>query len=216
MRGECKADSIVVHNGVDLSEFTPDGPGDKPHDFYRILLVEGNLGGGYEQGLVTAVEMVRLLNRRLEKPTHLMVVGKVPSELKESLSSEDVTIEWKGLVRREDIPEIDRSAHLLFSSDVNAACPNSVIEAMACGLPVIGYDTGALKELIAAGTGEIAPYGSDVWQLKKPDVHALADAAQKVLQAQEDYAKRAREYARAHFDIQKIADCYLEMLIANL
>ena len=215
VRGECKANSIVVHNGVDLQEFNLVGPGSKPVDFYRMLLVEGNLGGGYEQGLITAVDMVKLLNRRLDKPTQLMIVGKVPHALKESVSSGEVNIEWKGIVRREEIPEIDRSAHVLFSADINAACPNSVIEAMACGLPVIGYDTGALKELVAAGTGEIAPYGSDVWQLKQPDVHALADAAQKVLQAQEDYSKKAREHARAHFDIQMIADRYLEMLLAS-
>jgi glycosyltransferase involved in cell wall biosynthesis len=215
VRGECKAPSSVVYNGVDLKEFNPVGPGSKPVDYYRMLLVEGNLGGGYEQGLITAVDTVKLLNRRLDKPTQLMVVGKVPLSLKESVSSGEVNIEWKGIVRREDIPEIDRSAHVLFSSDINAACPNSVIEALACGLPVIGYDTGALEELIAPGTGEIAPYGSDVWQLKQPDVHALADAAQKVLQAQDVYSKRAREHAQAHFDIHRIADCYLEMLLAS-
>jgi len=29
----------------------------------------------------------------------------------------------------------------------NAACPNSVIEAVCCGLPVVGYDSGSMKEL---------------------------------------------------------------------
>ena len=103
VHGICKANSIVVHNGVDLQEFNPVGPGSKPIDFYRMLLVEGNLGGGYEQGLITAVDAVKLLNRRLDKPTQLMVVGKVPHALKESVSSGDVNIEWKGIVRREDV-----------------------------------------------------------------------------------------------------------------
>lgn len=212
-RGECRADSIVVHNGVDLQAFSPSAIDSKPADFFRVLLVEGNLGGGYEQGLTTAVEMVKLLTRRIDKPVELMVVGKASPELRQSVSTAGVDINWRGIVRREDIPEIDRSAHLLFSADINAACPNSVIEAMACGLPVIGYDTGALKELVGLGCGEIAPYGSDVWQLQKPDIHALADAAQKVLFMQDIYSKKARNFAQAHFDIQMVADRYLSMLL---
>jgi len=215
VRGEVGARTCVVHNGVDLQEFSPQGVDSKPHDHYRVLLVEGNLGGGYEQGLTTAVEMVRLLNRRIEKEARLMVVGRVPAELREQVSGLGVAIEWRGVVRREEIAEIDRSAHVLFSADINAACPNSVIEAMACGLPVIGYDTGALKELIPDGTGEVVPYGSDVWQLKRPDIHALADVAQSVLSRWEEYSKNARQHAEAHFDINFVADRYLEMLLGE-
>jgi glycosyltransferase involved in cell wall biosynthesis len=215
VHGEAKAISTVVHNGVDLQEFSPEGTSSKPEDKFRILLVEGNLGGGYEQGLTTAVEMVKLLNQRLEKTTELVVVGRVSAELKASVADQGVSIDWKGVVPRENIPEIDRSAHVLFSADINAACPNSVIEAMACGLPVIGYDTGALRELVVAGTGEIAPYGSDIWQLRKPDIHALADAAQKILVAQSAYSKKARQHALANFDIQLLTNRYLDMLIAD-
>lgn len=213
--GESRSRAIVVHNGVDLQEFTPDGPHSRPVDKFRILLVEGNLGGGYEQGLLTAVEMVQLLNRRMEKAAELMVVGRASEDLKAMVAGSGVAIDWQGVVPREDIPAIDRSAHVLFSADINAACPNSVIEALACGLPVIGYDTGSMKELVAEGCGEIAPYGSDVWKLRKPNIHALADAAQKVLLSQPGYSKKAREYALAKFDIQMVTDRYLEMLTAD-
>lgn len=215
VHGESKVDAIVVHNGVDLNEFTPEGYHSKPDDKFRILLVEGNLGGGYEQGLTTAVELVKLLNRRMEKTTGLMVVGRVSAELMGSVADQGVSIEWKGVVPREQIPEIDRSAHVLFSADINAACPNSVIEAMSCGLPVVGYDTGSLRELVVPGAGEIAPYGSDIWQLRKPDIHALADAAQTILMSQSAYSKKARQHALANFDIQRMTDRYLEMLLAD-
>jgi hypothetical protein len=40
--------SSVVHNGVDLEQYQPHGPGAPPSDRSRILVVEGNLGGGYD------------------------------------------------------------------------------------------------------------------------------------------------------------------------
>jgi glycosyltransferase involved in cell wall biosynthesis len=144
-----------------------------------------------------------------------MVVGRVPESLQKQFDDSGIDIYWRGVVKREEIPAIDRSAHMLFSSDINAACPNSVIEALACGLPVIGYDTGSLAELVTNGAGAIARYGGDVWKLEKPDAHALADAAQLVLNNQESSRLAARARAVELFDIQRIADQYLQVLIGN-
>ncbi len=64
-------------------------------------------------------------------------------------------------VKREHIPWLMRSSHLLFSAEVNPPCPNSVIEALACGLPVIGFDTGSLSEIVQGGAGRLVPYGRE-------------------------------------------------------
>ncbi len=98
---------------------------------------------------------------------------------------------------REQIPQIDRSAHLLFSADINAACPNSVIEAMACGLPVVGFDTGALNELVLGDSGRIVAYGGDVWKLDHPDIDALAKAAVEILNDQLRFRSAARAQAES-------------------
>lgn len=213
--GDPKSPLRVIYNGVDVQEFTPDAHEAPPTDRYRVLMVEGNLGGGYEQGLETAAKLVKLLNQRMDKLVELMVVGNVPDALKKMANQIQGGIVWRGVVRREAIPSIDRSAHLLFSADVNAACPNSVIEALACGLPVIGFDTGSLPELVTGQTGEIAAYGADVWKLQKPDLHALVDAAAKVLGDLESYRRAARWHAAADYDIQRITDQYLDVLLGE-
>ena len=132
----------VIYNGVNLSSYTPVGPSERPQDHYRLLLVEGSLGGGYEMGLETAVKLAQALDRmpNVDKPVAVTVVGRVAAGLQARWQHQaEMRIEFTGPVPRERIPEIDRSAHLLYSADVNAACPNSVIEALACGLPVAGF-----------------------------------------------------------------------------
>jgi glycosyltransferase involved in cell wall biosynthesis len=123
-----------------------------------------------------------------------MVVGEVSDELKAHAHTlaPDLWITWRGVVPREDIPAIDRAAHVLFSTDLNAACPNSVIEALACGLPVLAYDTGALAEMVQDGAGEVVPYGADHWQLEDPLIPPLAEACLTHLQDNPAYRQRAR------------------------
>ena len=213
--GTVKAAGTVIYNGVDLAEFSPLGANSRPDDRYRMLVLEGRLGGGYEQGLLTAVKAAELLNQRLEKPLELMVVGEVPESLRRLVSSAQVNILWRGVVKRHEVSEIDRSAHFLFSSDINAACPNSVVEALACGLPVIGYDTGALPELLSNNAGCIAAYGGDVWKLDKPNIYALVDAAQEVLKDHEKFSLSARKQAETYFDIHAIARSYQKVLLED-
>jgi glycosyltransferase involved in cell wall biosynthesis len=174
--------------------------------------VEGHLGGGYEQGLFSGVQLVKLLNQRMNKPVELLVVGDVPAEIRIQAESISSSVVWRGVVKREEIPALDRSAHLFYSSDVNAACPNSVIEALACGLPVTGFDTGALPELVPSSVGRIAKYGGDVWNLDKPNIYALADGAHAVLRDIENLRKGARKFAEENFDIDQITSQYLKVL----
>jgi glycosyltransferase involved in cell wall biosynthesis len=212
--GPTKVSNSVIYNGVDLNAYTPDGPSSRPEDHYRLLLVEGSLGGGYEMGLETAVQLAESLARtqNLDKPVELVVVGQVAADLQARWQQQaQVPLQFTGLVARDRIPEIDRSAHLLYSADVNAACPNSVIEALACGLPVVGFDTGALPELVTGYAGRIVPYGRDVWRLEAPDVPALTCAAAEILADPPRFRSAARTRARQAFGLERMVLAYLEV-----
>ena len=212
--GKTPVSSTVIYNGVDLTQYTPEGSHDRPTDRYRLLLVEGSLQGGYEMGLETAVQLTQSLISNLQSPVELMIVGKVSPELKAAWDTKaGFPIHWAGLVPREKIPEIDRSAHLLYSADINAACPNSVIEAIACGLPVAAFDTGALPELVSPPAGCVVPYGGDPWQLDAPDVGALAKGAVEMIEVGEDMRRAARAHAEALFGLEKMVEKYLRVLL---
>ena len=210
--GKTHADSKIIHNGVDLNIYKQ---GKTPsHPPYKLLLVEGSLGGGYEMGLDNAIRLTEILQTKHSLPVELNVVGKITEEHKKKVEAKtNISIKWIGTVPRERIPEIDQSAHLFFSADLNAACPNSVIEALACGTPVIAFDTGALKELVIGNSGRVVPYGSNPWNIEQPDVESLADASVEILQNQNRFRKAAREQAEANLSLEKMVDRYLDILL---
>jgi glycosyltransferase involved in cell wall biosynthesis len=220
--GPAPVPNSVVYNAVDLETYSPTAPSSgypiTQSPIYRVLLVEGSLMGGYELGLETAVKLVEQLNTEyrdpLVKPVELMVAGRVSEAVKSRWAQKtDIKIEWAGLIPHEQIPELDRSAHLLYSSDINAACPNSVIEALACGLPVLAFDTGALPELVTGDSGRVVAYGGDPWQLEAPDTPKLAEAAVEILTDQPRFRSGARARAEKAFGLEPMINQYLDALI---
>lgn len=227
VRGQAPGTSSVVYNGVDLAIYSPDGtdsynfPARPPQDRWRLLMVEGSLMGGYEQGLESGLHLAAGVSTALPgKPVELVVAGRVAPPVQAAADARAIelsgkhpfSLQWAGLVERDRIPELDRSAHVLFSSDINAACPNSVIEALACGCPVVAYDTGALPELITGDSGRLAAYGGDPWQLDPPDREMLVQAALPVLAEQERYRRAARQRAESALSLDKMVAGYLQAL----
>ena len=209
--GPERVPSSIIHNGVDLSVFTPEGPHERPSNRFQLLLVEGSLQGGYEAGLENAVALAE--NAAKKYPVELVIAGHVSPEIQSEIKMRStIPIRWAGQVPNEKIPMLDRSGHLLYSSDLNAACPNSVIEAMACGLPVVAFATGAIPELVTGDSGRTVEYGGDPWKLDKPDIPALADAAIEIIQNQRRYRKAARRRAEEAFGLDKMVDAYLDVL----
>ena len=211
--GPTNVQHAVIRNGVDLERYSPDGPQDRPTGVVRVLVVEGRLEGGYEIGLDHAIEFSTHLARLHEGAVELMIVGQVSDALMRSAQNRSsVPLRWAGSVPREAIPDLDRSAHLFFAADIHPACPNAVIEALACGLPVVGFDTGALKEIVDARSGQIVPYGADPWGLERPDFEALARGALDVLQDLDTFRVGARRRAEEEFGLDGMIQGYLEAM----
>ncbi len=213
VHGKISTPHQVTYNGVDLDLYTPDGPYERPIDSHRLLMVEGRLGGGYEIGLASAMQVVEYLKHHHDMPVELVVAGEVPDRVKAYWEENSlIDVRWAGLVPREQIPQLDRSAHLLYSADLNAACPNAVVEALACGLPVLSFDTGALPEMVTGEAGRVVPYGGDPWRLDPADTLSLADAAEEILRNQESFRQGARARAEAAFNLDDMIDSYLKAL----
>ncbi|MCI0550495.1 MAG: glycosyltransferase family 4 protein [Anaerolineae bacterium] len=210
--GIARVPSSVILNGVDLSRYTPDGLHERPSQHIRLLVVEGSLAGGLDSGLHHAVKLSHALSNKFK--IELFIVGRVDSHTQNKLKHQNAfRIKFMNAIPREQIPWLMRSSHLLFSSEVNPPCPNSVIEALACGLPVIGFDTGSLSEIVQGNAGRIVPYGANEWKLEKPDIPTLANAAAEVLEDQTRFRNSARKRAESEFALDKMVDEYLKVLL---
>ncbi len=138
---ELSSEPIVVGNGFDM----------KKYDFYSY-------GGGPlgwagriapEKGLEDAVKVASILEDKLlvwgfmEDPSYASYVEElVPSG----------TIDWRGFLPTDKFQEELRTCRAFINTPKwNEAYGNVVIEAMACGVPVVAYDKGGPGELIQPG-----------------------------------------------------------------
>lgn len=215
--GSQKTPHTVIYNAVDLTEFYPGDSSYKDGEEVRMLVVEGSFKGGHERDLRNAVEAAHSLADLMHAPVRLMIAGKVPDLFKIDIPTHpSVIIDWLGMVPHADISDLDRSAHLFFPAEINAACPNSLIEALACGLPVVGYATGSLPELVGEDGGMIVPYNGDFWNLEAPRSEPLAKAACEVLANHREFQRGARKRAETLFSVAEMVEEYRKMLLDPL
>lgn len=203
----------VIINGVDLDFYTPDGEHQRPDNIYRMLLLEGSLARGLNSGLFHGVAVAQKLAEKY--PIEVVVAGTVDESTKQKINSvaKNLSVKFLGTVPREKIPHLIRSSHLMYCAEVNPPCPNSVIESLACGLPVIGFDSGSLKELVGESAGVIVPYGANPWKLEMPDISTLATSAEKILMEQNQFRASARKRAESEFGLDKMVESYLDVLL---
>ncbi len=212
--GKVPIEDTVIHNGVDLELFTPKGKGKPPDDMIRIMVTEGSFYGGHERDLFNAVGFAKGMAEISSKRVELVIASRAPKDMLAKLPKyTNLDIRWLGIVPLSDIPELNRSAHMFYPAEINAACPNTVMEAMACGLPVISFATGSLPELVKGNAGRIVPYGADYWNLEAPNFAPLCEAGMEIYEQQSKFRSAARKHAESAFDMHLMTEKYLKMLI---
>ena len=66
-------------------------------------------------------------------------------------------VKIKGIVSRDEIKDIFKKnkKYIFVSLEINTACPNSVIEALNFGIPVLGYKSGSMEEIVNQKFGRL-------------------------------------------------------------
>jgi L-malate glycosyltransferase len=200
----------VVTNGVDLRRFEEAraaferkeagrGAARRP---LRVGIV-GELSEVKGQGdFVRAAASIR---RELAGRVEFLIVGDESSRAGEYASRLERLIaelrltEGVRIVRRcEDVAPLIASLDVLVSASRSEAFGMVMVEAAACGVPVVATATEGAREIVTDGvTGSIVPIG---------DVGAMASAVAYLLRDEglrRAFGRRARETARARFGLER-------------
>ena len=195
----------IIYNGVDIDTFKPNK--NSTGEGIDLLAIEGNID--YSP---FAIDLLNFLQLELVQNGHfnsLIVYGEFAYKNNRDRLNADII--FKGKINRDDVQQAYKSS-IYLSLDVNAACPNTVIEALSSGIPVVGFDTGALKELVPDNCGKVVPYGGNPWKLDKPKFDNIASGCLKVLKNWEQFSNNARIHAENKFDISTIFNQYIEVI----
>ena len=114
------------------------------------------------------------------------------------LALEDA-VDLTGRYTQADAPDVFRRAHVLLHTKVNDPCPTTVIEAMACGVPVAYAASGGTVELVGDDAGIGVPHPDGFERDEPPQPEALGAAVLAVLDDRERYARAARARAVERF-----------------
>jgi L-malate glycosyltransferase len=138
---------LVIPNGVDTGQFIPSN--NRISDgIVRILVVSR----------LTPRKGMRFLIRAmasLPESARLIIVGGGGERANlESVAAESgVTdrVEFRGLIPHDDLPEIYRECDIFCLPSLNEGMSNTVLEAIASGLPIVATVTGGTEELVQDG-----------------------------------------------------------------
>ena len=160
---------LQVYNGVDTDRFHPVGldhsiPGCpfSRHDHWIVGTV-GRMQTVKDQPMlarafIRALEIDSSLSRRLR----LVMIGDGPlrAECKQLLDAAQISdLAWLP-GERNDVAAIMGGLDCFVLPSLAEGISNTILEAMACGLPVIATDVGGNADLVKSGiTGQIVPAG---------------------------------------------------------
>lgn len=186
---------VVVPAGVDTDRFRPDGERAPREPRRRRILAVGGLGPGHGHD-----DVIRAL--RLVGDAELVIVGGPPAHALDAHPevrrlrrlAQDVgvgeQVQFIGGVPHDQMASWYRSADVVACTPRYASTGMVPLEAMACGVPVVGYARGGVADTVIDNvTGRLVPVG---------DIRALGVTLRRLL------ADEAERFAYGHAALDRV------------
>ena len=144
----------VIHNGIDLEIFRPT-ENDIRHKFHiaenQFLILGVALGWLKEKGLDVFIE----LTKRLDPDKYKIILVGTNDATDKLLPNNIISIHRTQNQR--ELAEIYTAADLFVNTTREDTFPTVNLEALACGTPVITFDTGGSPECVDERCGSVTP-----------------------------------------------------------
>lgn len=199
----------IIHNGVDPTRFSP--ADDRPALAERLGLPASAPAIGIvamlrpEKDHRTLLRAMRMVLDEIPD-AHLVIVGDGPlrAELEDLTARLGIADNVHFAGTRSDVGEVLPALDVFVLSSTTECFPIAVLEAMACGVPVVGTAVGGLPEMVDDGiTGLVVPPGSP---------RAMADALVKILRDPDEMGRAARRSVEERFTLARSVEVAADTL----
>lgn len=197
----------IIYNGVDTQNFQVNPlvfSQDRNSQVFRILCISRLTE---RKGIKYLVKAIKLLDSKYPL-IRLRIVGE--GDAKENLEKQvenlglQEKVEFAGRMKHDKLPKIYSGSHIFVLPSLNEGMSNTMLEALASGLPIIATNTGGTKELVKnGGNGFI---------VKMKDSRDIARKIEKLINDWElcrEMSKKSRERAE-ELSWKNVAEKYWE------
>jgi glycosyltransferase involved in cell wall biosynthesis len=191
---------------VDANTFTLQKP----------IMMRDNLVGyigrlSAEKGILNFVEAIPLVLKK-KVDTHFIICGQgsLAYNIKKIIEATDLKANLKlaGWIPHKDVPQYLNELKLLVLPSFTEGLPNILLEAMACGTPVLATSLGAIPDIIKDGKTGFLLKSNDPEHIAERIVELLnkPELLEKVSTNAYNYIKKKFSYENASKAWQKILD----------
>ena len=139
-----KNKSVIIYNGAERNYTSR-----KFLDIEKptLISVEGNICSAFN-----SLNLIKCLSGY-----DYEIYGEIDDESYAEKLKHLNNVRIKGIVSRDKIKETFKKnkKYIFVSLEINTACPNSVIEALNFGIPVLGYKSGSMEEIVNEKFGRL-------------------------------------------------------------
>ena len=201
-----------IPNGVDADCYRPSEAGER-ESLRTALGLPLDQTVALFAGRLYASKRVDVLIRAMQRaPGVLVVAGEGPQERRLRRLTEELglakRVDFRGTV--EDTAPLYRAADLYLSASAAEGMSNSVLEAMATGLPVVATQASGIDDQLGEGAGIL---------LRRTDPALFAETLEKLAGdpgARERVGRAARERAVRRYSLEAVAEALAKLYRAVL
>ncbi len=215
----------IIPNGIDISEFSPDkkawkkkfnkNKGRKGSKSLKIITVARLIKRKGLNYLIEAMKCLKNIRGVEGIDARLIIIGKGPEkdnliQLAKKCKCLD-KITFKGYVKHSELPKYYNEADVFVLPSLFEGMPNTILEAMACGLPIVTTNTGGSSELInnnGIKNGII---------IKKKSAESIANAIADLANNKKrlEFSKNSRKIA-LKYSWKSAAEKYYSLYLKNI
>lgn len=196
--------SLTISNGVDLDFFNPLGKKNNLEGKWKVLHLSAS--SLPNKGLSKVLEFAEIFKNNSEFKFYL-----IGDQVNDPICGNDIkyfsNVEYLGFIKdKYKLSEYLRSCDIYLYPSKDDCSSNSILEAMASGLPVLTIDSGGNKELICKKDLN----GGIIIDEKNP-----AYSMKIIIEQYEQYKKNCLEIVKKYHDIKIISKRYADEIYSN-